>query len=101
MVHTKTCRSGNAPKGARKRKPKPEATGGEPRRPGDNDLYLVAFRGGSKGFMARNEDSAALAFFDAGGERLYGDPGWNMVVRCLGSYAPGDEDGFWALVTRA
>ena len=51
--------------------------------------------------MARNEDSAALAFFDAGGERLYGDPGWNMVVRCLGSYAPGDEDGFWALVTRA
>jgi len=51
--------------------------------------------------MARCEDTAALGFFNIDGDPIYGDPGWNMVVPELGEYAPGDEDGFWALVAGA
>lgn len=50
--------------------------------------------------MARSQDNTALAYFNEDGDLISCDPGWNMVVRELGHYAPGDEDGFWALVTR-
>jgi hypothetical protein len=63
-------------------------------------LSLVAFQNGSKGFMAKGEDSSALGFFDLDGEPLYFDPGFLTGIRDLGAYDPGDEDGFWALVAR-
>ena len=68
--------------------------------PGGNTLSLVAFHDGSRGFMAKNEEADALGFFDLDGERLYSNPGLMMEIRLLGEYAPGDEDGFWALVAR-
>ena len=68
--------------------------------PGGNQLSLVAFRNGARGLMAKGEDSSALGFFDLDGERISFDPGLTMVIRELGEYAPGDEDGFWALVAR-
>ena len=66
-----------------------------------NSLYLVAFRDGSKGFMARSQDCSSLAFFNEDGDPICCDPCWNVVVRELGHFAPCDEDGFWALVARA
>jgi len=63
-----------------------------------NTLYLVLFADYSKGFMARSKDCASRRFFDLDGTQLSGEPRLTMVVRSLGDYAPGDEDGFWALV---
>ena len=68
--------------------------------PGGNRLSLVAFRDGERGFMAQNEDGAACGFFDIDGERISYDPGFMMVIRSLGEYAPGDQDAFWALIAR-
>jgi hypothetical protein len=72
----------------------------EPSIPGGNVLSLVAFRNGERGIMAKGKDSSALGFFNIDGEPIYSDPGFAVVVRNLGEYAPGDEDGFWALVAR-
>jgi len=72
----------------------------EPSIPGGNTLSLVAFQNGERGFMAKGEDSSALGFFNIDGESIYVDPGFLMVIRNLGEYAPGDEDAFWALVAR-
>ena len=72
----------------------------EPSIPGGNTLSLVAFGNGERGFMAKGEDSSALGFFDLDGEPIYFDPGFLTVIRNLGAYAPGDKDGFWALVAR-
>jgi hypothetical protein len=72
----------------------------EPSIPGGNTLSLVAFRNGERGLMAKGEDSASLDFFNLDGEPIYSDPGFSVVVRNLGEYAPGDQDGFWALVAR-
>lgn len=88
--HARATRKGRGETG-RDPAPDPSAT---------NSLYMIAFRDGSKGFMARSQDSAALAYFDEDGDPILCHPGWNMVVRELGRYAPGDEDGFWALVAR-
>jgi len=68
--------------------------------PGGNTLSLVAFRNGERGLMAQGEDSSSLELFNLDGERIFSDPGLTMVIRELGEYAPGDEDGFWALVAR-
>jgi len=68
--------------------------------PGGNTLSLVAFRDGTKGFMAQSEDGAGCGFYDIDGERICYDPGFMMEIRSLGEYAPGDGDGFWALVAR-
>lgn len=88
--HVRTPRKG---RGDTKRDPVPDPSA-------TNSLHLIAFRNGSKGFMARSQDSASLAFFDEDGDPILCDPGWNMVVRKLGDYLPGDQDGFWALVAR-
>jgi len=71
-----------------------------PTTPGGNTLSLVAFHNGERGLMAQGEDCSALEIFNLGGERIFSDPGLTMVIRELGEYAPGDEDGFWALVAR-
>ena len=67
---------------------------------GGNTLSLVALRNGERGLMAQGEDSSALELFNLDGERIFSDPGFTMVILELGEYAPGDEDGFWALVAR-
>jgi hypothetical protein len=72
----------------------------EPSIPGGNVLSLVVFQNGERGFMATGEDSSSLEFFDLDGERIFNDPGFLTVIRDLGEYARGDEDGFWALVAR-
>jgi hypothetical protein len=69
--------------------------------PGGNTLSLVTFHGGERGFMAKNEDSDAVAFFDMDGEPIYSHPGWMVVIRQLGEYLPDDEDAFWSLIARA
>lgn len=68
--------------------------------PGGNTLSLVVFRDGSRGFMAKSEDGAGCGFYDIDGGRICYDPGFMMEIRSLGEYAPGDGDGFWALVAR-
>jgi len=65
-----------------------------------NVLSLVVFQNGERGFMAEGEDSSSVEFFDLDGERIYADPGLLTVIRELGEYEPGDENGFWALVAR-
>ena len=72
----------------------------EPSIPGGVTLSLVEFQNGERGFMAKGEDSSAMEFFDLDGEVIQSDPGLMMVIRTLGEYEPGDEAGFWDLVTR-
>jgi len=72
----------------------------EPSIPGGNTLSVVAFSNGERGFMATSEDGSVLGVFNIDGEPIYHDPGFVAVIRDLGEYEPGDEDGFWALVAR-
>jgi hypothetical protein len=72
----------------------------EPSIPGGNTLSLIAFSNGERGFMAASEDCSALGFFDIDGDPIYVDPGFLTVIRDLGVYEAGDDDGFWALVAR-
>jgi hypothetical protein len=50
--------------------------------------------------MAKNEDSSHCSYFNLDGEPIAPETGFQMEVRVLGEYAPGDEDAFWALVAR-
>jgi hypothetical protein len=72
----------------------------EPSIPGGNTLSLVDFCNGERGFLARNGDSETVGLFNFEGEAIYSRPEFLAVIRELGEYAPGDEDGFWALVAR-
>lgn len=65
-----------------------------------NTLLQVNYLDGSLGFVAKNEDTAPHALFDAEGQEIHTDPGPFVVVRVLGQYPAGDEDAFWSLVTR-
>jgi hypothetical protein len=80
-----------------KRKSSRNAKPFEPSIPGGNVLSLVTYPDGSRGFRARNEDSSISSYFNLDGEEI--EPaGFVVVIRTIGEYAPGDEDGFWALV---
>jgi hypothetical protein len=50
--------------------------------------------------MAKNEDSSHCSYFNLDGEPIDPEPGFQVEVRTLGEYLPGDVDGFWALVAR-
>jgi hypothetical protein len=68
--------------------------------PGGITLSLVAFENGERGFMAKGRNNSALEFFDLEIEPIQTAPGSMTILRTLGEYAPGDEAGFWELITR-